>query len=235
MYKKTTEIKIQNTAHALMSSFSNFLIRKAKGPYGLVVLAGVAFFESTVLVFPVELVILSLGSLKASRWFMISITATTSSVLGGLSGYLLGALAWSSVAVPILQSLSGVTFEVIDGRQDILLPEYIWTIFNKSEPIYMLALFESWSPWLVAGFAFTPLPYRLITIASGAAGTSVSVFVIASFLARGLRYSLVAWLTEKYSHKISAQLRRVVLILTLWLLGIVCLWIAMKIAFYLTR
>lgn len=54
--------------------------------------------------------------------------------------------------------------------------------------------------WIVFGAGVTPFPYKVITIASGVVGLNIWVFGIASVLARGLRFFLVAWLLKKYGH-----------------------------------
>ena len=208
---------------------TEFLIKKSQGAYGLGILFCLAFFESTILLLPVELIILSIATMSSYRWYIISCVATVGSVLGGISGYYIGAFAWQPIAVPLLQQFTGLKIEIINHRHDILLPEYISQLLNLPDPTYLLALFESWSAWLVVIFAVSPLPYRLITMASGAAGVSLPVFIIASFLARGLRYTLVAWLVQRFSDKAQDSLKKIVLYCTISLLILAIGYILSKI------
>ena len=58
--------------------------------------------------------------------------------------------------------------------------------------------YHQWGAWIVFGAGITPFPYKVITIASGAVHLDVFTFTVASVLARGLRFYLVAWLLKKY-------------------------------------
>ena len=59
------------------------------------------------------------------------------------------------------------------------------------------AAYQEWGAWIVGGAGFTPFPYKVITIASGAVDLNLTVFVIASLLARGARFFIVAGLLWK--------------------------------------
>lgn len=212
---------------------TELLLQKSQGPYGALILLTVAFFESTVLLLPVELVILSLVGISTYPWYVLSLIATVGSTLGGVSGYFLGSLGWEPLAVPILQTITNLQFVSIDGRMDILLPTYATYALNLPQPTYLLSLFEAWSAWIVAVFALSPLPYRLVTMASGAADVALGVFVAASFLARGARYTIVALLVSHVSPKVHTSLRRAAVWITVAALLIVTSYVLIKMT-YLT-
>ena len=188
------------------------MVRLSRGALGLWGLFWVAFFESTVLIFPVELMLIALSGVTKYRWYVLSLIATTGSVLGGILGYVVGGLAWDPLATSLLESVAGVDFVMVGGVKDIVLPSYITHVLGLSQPSYLMGLLSHWNSWIVAVFAFTPLPYRIVTMASGAAGSHLGVFVLASFLARGLRYSLVAWLVNRCSLKGYEQFKKAVFI-----------------------
>ena len=111
--------------------------------------------------------------------------ATASSVVGGLFGYLIGAFLFDAVAQPIL-SFYGYEAQFASFQ----------TRYNE------------WGAWIVAGAGFTPFPYKVITIASGATGLDPTVFIIASILSRGARFFLIAALLWRFGAPIREFLER---------------------------
>ena len=110
------------------------------------------------------------GAPRAKAWRYAAI-ATIASVLGGVFGYLIGAFLFDQVAQPILQ------FYGYDQQ------------FER-----FAAWYNDWGVWIVLAAGVTPFPYKVITIASGATGLNFIVFMIASIVARGLRFVIVAGL-----------------------------------------
>lgn len=103
--------------------------------------------------------------------------ATVGSVLGGYFGYIIGVYFFDLIAKPVLDFYGYLRqFETFQGY------------------------YHEWGAWIVFGAGVTPFPYKVITIASGVVGLNIWVFGIASVLARGLRFFLVAWLLKKYGH-----------------------------------
>jgi membrane protein YqaA with SNARE-associated domain len=58
--------------------------------------------------------------------------------------------------------------------------------------------YAQWGTWIILIKGVTPIPYKLVTIASGFAGYSFLMFVLLSFVARGMRFYLVAFLLNRY-------------------------------------
>ena len=128
------------------------------------------------------------------------------SVLGGLLGYAIGALAYDTLGAPILQAL---------GKADSM--EEFATTFNNM------------GFWAVLAAGVTPFPYKVITIMSGWTGMPLATFIATSILARGLRFYLVAVLLWKYGAPIRDFIeRRLGLMFTIF----VCLLLA---GFYVLR
>ena len=111
--------------------------------------------------------------------------ALVSSVLGGLLGYAIGALAYEQLGQPILEAL---------GKADAM--EAFGTRFND---------FGFWAV-LMAGI--TPFPYKVITIMSGWTGMPLFTFIATSILARGIRFFLVAFLLWKFGAPIRGFIER---------------------------
>ncbi len=154
-------------------------------------LAIIAFIESSV--FPIPPDVLQIPMVLAQRakaWFYASI-ATVSSVAGGLLGYAIGLFLYDSIGQPLLEFYGyAAKFEDFAGR------------------------YNEWGAWIVFIAGVTPFPYKVITIASGTTGLSIPVFIIASVLARGLRFFAVSALLYWFGPPIKAFIERYMGILT---------------------
>ena len=169
--------------NALKSLFSplrrlySWVLSWADSPWGPLALFVLSFVESSFFPIPPDplLIALCLGHRKKSLLFALN--CTVASVLGGLFGYFIGYAAFETLALPILEVYGKVgAFE-----------EYS-SLFRENGA---MAVFIP---------ALTPVPYKLVTIASGAAGLNIPIFIVASIIGRGLRFFAVAallmWLGE---------------------------------------
>jgi membrane protein YqaA with SNARE-associated domain len=153
--------------------------------HALWVLAAVAFVESSVFPIPPDILMIPMILAARNRAFLIAAVCTVASVLGGVLGYGIGALAFEQVGRPILESL---------GKADAMT-EFA-TRFND---------FGFWSV-LVAGV--TPFPYKVITIMSGWTAMPFDTFLMTSVLARGLRFFVVAALLWRFGAPIRDLIER---------------------------
>ena len=147
----------------------------ADHPQAIWFLAFVAFIESSVFPIPPDILMIPMILARPSKAWLIAGVALLASVLGGLLGYAIGALAYEQIGQPILESL---------GKADAMAE------FNTR--------FNGLGFWAVLTAGITPFPYKVITIMSGWTGMSLATFIITSIIARGLRFFLVAWLLWKY-------------------------------------
>ncbi len=143
--------------------------------HALWVLAAVAFIESSVFPIPPDVLIIPMVLAARARARRIALVATVASVLGGGLGYLIGAALFETLGRPLLEFYGQI------GK------------FDEFRQIY-----EEWGAWIVAGAGFTPFPYKVVTIASGAAGLDPVTFMAASAVSRGARFFLVAALLWKF-------------------------------------
>lgn len=153
----------------------DWTIRMADHPHALWVLAFIAFIESSVFPIPPDVLMIPMILARPSRAWLIAGVALVSSVLGGLLGYAIGALAYEQLGQPILAAL---------GKGDAMIE------FNTR--------FNDFGFWAVLTAGVTPFPYKVITIMSGWTSMPLATFFATSILARGLRFFLVAWLLWKY-------------------------------------
>ena len=142
-------------------------------------LALVSFIESSFFPIPPDVMVIPMVISKKNDFFKIFLIATIFSVLGGIFGYLIGAL-FLDIGMQIM------TFY---GYQEKLL--------SLKENLISSDGFYAWLGILfLAGF--TPLPYKVFTIASGLIGFNILIFILISFVSRGLRFFIVSYLSYKF-------------------------------------
>jgi len=154
-------------------------------------LAIVSFIESSCFPIPPDVMLIPMVLADRARAWRIAFICTIASVLGGLAGYAIGALLFETVGKPLL---------AFYGYGDQF--QHFTTRYNE------------WGAWIVAFAALTPFPFKVITIASGVAGLDLVVFTVASVLARGARFYLVAALLWRFGAPIQGFIERNLGILT---------------------
>jgi membrane protein YqaA with SNARE-associated domain len=169
----------------MIRALYDWTMAQARSPYAIWILAAVAFIESSVFPIPPDVLMIPMIIARPSRAFLIAGVALLSSVAGGLLGYAIGMFAFEQIGQPILMSLGKA--EAMAGFNDR---------FND---------FGFW-PVLIAGV--TPFPYKVITIMSGWTGLPLGTFIVASIIARGLRFFAVAWLLWKFGAPIRDFIER---------------------------
>jgi membrane protein YqaA with SNARE-associated domain len=132
-------------------------------------LAAVAFAESSFFPVPPDLLLAPMALAQPRRAWRFAFIATVASVLGGMVGYAIGAFLYDTV-----------------GRWLVNLYGY----HDKMEALKQTYATWGWLVILVKGV--TPIPYKLVTITSGALGYNFPLFVALSVLTRGARFFLVA-------------------------------------------
>ncbi|MCR9127522.1 MAG: DedA family protein [Rhodobacteraceae bacterium] len=179
----------------MIRAIYDWTLSMAEHPRALWVLALVAFAESSFFPIPPDVLMIPMILARPSRAWLIALVALVASVLGGLLGYAIGALAYDSLGQPILAAL---------GKADAM------AAFNLR--------FNDFGFWAVLTAGVTPFPYKVITIMSGWTGMPLGTFVATSILARALRFFLVAGLLWKYGAPVRAFIeRRLGLMFTLFI------------------
>lgn len=143
----------------------------AAGPRAPAALGSVSFVESSVFPIPPDILLIPMVIARRERAWWYALLCTLTSVAGGVLGYLIGMFLFEQVAQPILSFY---------GKMDK---------FDEFS-----AVFNHWGWWFVFIAGLTPFPYKVITIASGVAGLSLPIFIVASVVSRGLRFFIVAGL-----------------------------------------
>ncbi len=141
-------------------------------------LALISFIESSFFPIPPDVMIIPMVISKKTDFIKIFLVATIFSVLGGILGYFIGSFFFD-IGMQIM-NFYGYEDNLNDIKNDLI----------KSEGFYA---------WLGILFlaGFTPLPYKVFTIASGLIGFHILIFILISFVSRGLRFFIVSYLSYK--------------------------------------
>jgi membrane protein YqaA with SNARE-associated domain len=161
----------------LFRKLYDWVLHWADTPYGPLALFLLALAESSFFPIPVDplLIALCLGAIKKSWRF--ALTTSLASVTGGMIGYLIGFGIWEAV--------DSFFFKYVPGFSESLF-ERVMTNFNE------------YGFWYVFAAGFTPIPYKVFTIASGVFKLNFFLFVIASTISRSLRFFAIAALFRKF-------------------------------------
>ena len=161
----------------LVRRLYDWTMAQAGGPNATKMLFVVSFAESSFFPVPPDVMLVPMCLARRAHAFFFAAWCTLASVLGGIFGYLIGALLFESVG------------------------QWLISVYGYAENMQAFrALYAEWGPWTLLIGGLTPVPYKLITIASGIAGYDFFLFVLLSALTRGTRFgleaALVYWLGE---------------------------------------
>ena len=142
-------------------------------------LALVSFIESSFFPIPPDVMVVPMVISKKNDFIKIFLISTIFSVLGGILGYFIGAFFFD-IGIQIM-SFYGYEDKLTDLKDNLI----------NSEGFYA---------WLGILFlaGFTPLPYKVFTIASGLISFNILIFIFISFISRGLRFFIVSYLSYKF-------------------------------------
>ena len=191
----------------MIKNLYNKIIEKSAKPGAEYLLGIIAFCESSFFPIPPDLVLIPMVLSRPKKWIRIGVIATFFSVLGGVFGYLIGIFLWEFIGEPIIHFYK-------------LSDEFL--IFQNN--------YNSKGAIIVFLAGISPIPYKLITIASGGLGLNIYIFILASVLSRGFRFFIIAIVISFFGEKAKIFLEKN-LTLTSSMIGIVLIIIAL-IVFY---
>ena len=152
-------------------------------------LAIVSFVESSFFPVPPDVMIIPMVISKKNDYIKIFLITTIFSVLGGMLGYFIGAFFFDF------------------GYQIMSFYGYEDKLSNIKNNLISSDGFYAWlSILFLAGF--TPLPYKVFTIASGLIGFNILIFILISFISRGLRFFIVSYLSYKFGDLFTQFMRK---------------------------
>lgn len=167
------------------------IMRLAASPNAVWWLGLVAFVESSVFPIPPDVLLIPMVLAARERAWRYALIATLASVAGGWLGYGIGAVLYEQFGREV------IAFYHLDAE---------FAAFK--------AAFDRWGGWIVLAKGATPIPYKLVTIASGVAGLDPLTFTLASLGSRALRFFLVAALLWRFGEPIRNFVEKRLLLVT---------------------
>ncbi|WP_300304568.1 YqaA family protein [Ferrovibrio sp.] len=184
-------------------------MRQAARPKAGRALAVVSFLESSIFPIPPDVMLIPMCLANRARAFEYALICSVASVIGGMFGYAIGHFLIETVGQWIIN---------LYGYADK------WHAFE--------AAYAEWGVWIILIKGLTPIPYKLVTIASGAAHFSLTVFIIASIATRGVRFFLIAGLLWKFGAPIESFIeKRLTILGWVFLIGLIGGFIAVRYIF----
>jgi|TARA_B110000495_G_C23019149_1_gene604237 membrane protein YqaA with SNARE-associated domain len=163
----------------------DWTLNLAAHKHALLALALISFIESSIFPIPPDILLIPIVLAMRDRAWVVAGICTAASVTGGIMGYGIGFFMYDQIGKPIL--------------------DFYHYSFKFSE---FQTTYNQWGAWAVFFAGITPFPYKVITILSGMTGLSLPVFIIASIIARGMRFFIIAALLWKYGDVIRAFIER---------------------------
>jgi len=163
----------------------DWCIAAAYKPYALWLMGLVSFVESSVFPIPPDTMLIPMSLARPEKAWTYATVCTFTSVAGGVLGYVIGAYLYDTIGHWLIQ-MYGYGDKVEAFRE----------------------LYAKWGTWIILVKGLTPIPYKIVTITSGFAGYNIWLFIIFSFVARGVRFYFFAFLLNRYGDWIKVRVER---------------------------
>jgi membrane protein YqaA with SNARE-associated domain len=155
------------------------VIALSESRHALTALAAVSFAESSFFPIPPDVVLVPMALAKPEKARTYALVCTIASVVGGMLGYAIGAYLYDTVGHWLISAYG----------------------YGDSVEAFRAA-YAKWGSWIILIKGMTPIPYKIVTIASGFAGYDFFTFVVLSMITRGARFFLEAELLRIYGEPI---------------------------------
>lgn len=193
----------------LIRKLYDWVLHWAETPFGPIALFVLAFAEASFFPVPPDVLLIALALGAKTKAFKFALNCTMASVIGALAGYSIGFFIWWG---------SGDGFSSIAYFFFNHVPGFTESLFFDVKKLY-----DEWDFWIIFTAGFTPIPYKIFTISSGAFKINLTMFIIASFISRGARFFMVALLIWKYGDPIKTFIDKrfnlLAILFTILLLG----------------
>jgi membrane protein YqaA with SNARE-associated domain len=154
-------------------------------------MALISFAESSFLPLPPDFLLVPMILAQPRRAWLIAAVCTITSVVGGYVGYAIGYFLFDTVGEPMLE---------------------FYHVMDKYEAFK--SAFAEWGAWIIVIKGLTPIPFKLVTIASGATQFDLVTFTVASVVSRSLRFFLLAALLWRFGEPIRDFIERRLMLVT---------------------
>jgi len=159
--------------------------------HAMAAMALISFAESSFLPLPPDILLVPMTLAQPRRAWLIAAVCTITSVTGGYVGYAIGYFLFDAIGLPVLE---------------------FYHMMDKYEAFK--AAFAEWGAWIIVIKGLTPIPFKLVTIASGAAQFDLVTFTLASLVSRSLRFFLLAALLWRFGEPIRDFIERRLMLVT---------------------
>jgi membrane protein YqaA with SNARE-associated domain len=156
----------------------DWMMANAGSRHAWAALFGFAFAESSFFPIPPDLLLIPMVLADRRRAFLIAAVCTAGSVMGGMLGYAIGHLLFDS------------------------LGKWLISIYGSGDLAAFRAAYAKWGQWIILFQGLTPIPYKIVTIATGFADFPFGLFVLMSAITRGFRYFCEAGLLYLFGEPI---------------------------------
>jgi len=159
----------------------DWCINAAGKPHATWIMGVVSFVESSFFPVPPDAMLIPMALARPDKAYFYATVCTLTSVAGGVLGWFIGYFLYESLGLWLMQ-LYGYGSKV-DAFRDA---------------------YNQWGTWIILLKGLTPIPYKIVTIASGFAEYPIIPFILLSFIARGMRFYVVAFLLNRYGARARA-------------------------------
>jgi len=153
----------------------DWTLRLAAHRHAIRSLAVISFCESSFFPIPPDVMVVPMVLARRDEAYKIATVCTIASVLGGMLGFAIGYYLFESVGQWLVN-----LYQMQSRMEDLRL------------------LYDQWGAWVILIKGFTPIPFKLVTIASGFFQYNFPIFVALAAVTRGARFFLIAWLLRRY-------------------------------------
>ncbi|MBR5853817.1 MAG: DedA family protein [Alistipes sp.] len=160
----------------------NWILSWSDSPFGWLALLFIALFEASWFPLPPDILLIALCLGAPKRSFRFATICLIGSVIGAALGYGLGHFLWITP----------------DGDPTAIANFFYNHIFSVESFNNVGSLYDRFNFWIVFTAGFTPLPFKLFTVAGGMFDINFVMFTIASIVSRGMRFFLIGWLIWKF-------------------------------------
>lgn len=166
----------------------NWILSWSESRWGWLALFVIALFEANWFPLPPDILLIALCLGATKKSFRFASLCLTGSVLGAALGYCIGYYLWTTSA----------------GDPTVVANFFYNHVFSVESFNNVGSLYDRFNFWIVFTAGFTPLPFKLFTIAGGMFHINFVMFIIASIVSRGMRFFLIAWLIWKFGAPIKS-------------------------------
>jgi membrane protein YqaA with SNARE-associated domain len=153
----------------------DWCIAAADKPYAAWIMGAISFAESSIFPIPPDTMLIPMSLARPDKAYRFAFLCTWTSVLGGIVGYMIGAVLYDSIG------------------------QWLINLYGYGDKVEAFrAAYAEYGAWIILLKGLTPIPYKIVTITSGFAAYNIWMFIGLSVIARGGRFFVVAFLLNRY-------------------------------------